>query len=160
MANPLSDYDAIIIGAGHNGLTNAAYLARAGKKVVVLERREIVGGAAVTEAGQGPLYEALAEVCGALSYMIVQDAEGGWLAPAVITRVAERLGLPVYIENDANLCERFDQQYSGHDRMVRKMSPEEGLVDCHILEPYHVARTIGFDNSIDQQERKAVRQDF
>ena len=42
-------YDAIVIGAGHNGLIAAAYLARAGKKVLVLERREIVGGAAVTE---------------------------------------------------------------------------------------------------------------
>ncbi len=42
-------YDAIIIGGGHNGLIAAAYLARAGKKTLVLERREIVGGAAVTE---------------------------------------------------------------------------------------------------------------
>jgi phytoene dehydrogenase-like protein len=42
-------YDAIIIGAGHNGLVTAAYLARAGKKVLVLERRELVGGCAVTE---------------------------------------------------------------------------------------------------------------
>src|SRR6202048_3440926 len=44
-----SKYDAIIIGGGHNGLTTAAYLARAGKKVLVLERRHILGGAAVTE---------------------------------------------------------------------------------------------------------------
>ena len=42
-------YDAIVIGAGHNGLVNAAYLARAGKKVLVLERRHLVGGATVTE---------------------------------------------------------------------------------------------------------------
>ena len=42
-------YDAIIIGGGHNGLTAAAYLARGGKKVLVLERRYILGGAAVTE---------------------------------------------------------------------------------------------------------------
>jgi phytoene dehydrogenase-like protein len=44
-----SRYDVIVIGGGHNGLTNAAYLARAGRKVLVLERRHVLGGAAVTE---------------------------------------------------------------------------------------------------------------
>jgi len=42
-------YDAIVIGAGHNGLTAAAYLAIAGRRTLVLERREVVGGCAVTE---------------------------------------------------------------------------------------------------------------
>src|ERR687886_361705 len=42
-------YDTIIIGAGHNGLVTAAYLARAGQRVLVLERREVIGGACVTE---------------------------------------------------------------------------------------------------------------
>jgi len=42
-------YDAVIIGGGHNGLVTAAYLARAGRSVLVLERRELVGGCAVTE---------------------------------------------------------------------------------------------------------------
>src|SRR6516162_7639778 len=45
----MANYDAIVIGAGHNGLTAAAYLAKAGKKVLVLERRHLLGGAAVTE---------------------------------------------------------------------------------------------------------------
>src|ERR1700680_3450356 len=42
-------YDAIVIGGGHNGVTAAAYFARAGRKALVLERRPLVGGAAVTE---------------------------------------------------------------------------------------------------------------
>src|SRR6266853_3822394 len=46
---PRKSYDAIVIGAGHNGLTAAAYLARGGQTTLVLERRDIVGGCCVTE---------------------------------------------------------------------------------------------------------------
>src|SRR5688572_3578474 len=47
--NAAGAYDALIIGAGHNALVAAAYLAKAGKKVAVFESRHVVGGAAVTE---------------------------------------------------------------------------------------------------------------
>ncbi|MCP4357497.1 MAG: FAD-dependent oxidoreductase, partial [Chloroflexi bacterium] len=43
-------YDVIIIGGGHNGLVTAVYLAKAGRKVLLLEQRETLGGAAATEA--------------------------------------------------------------------------------------------------------------
>src|SRR4249919_2773503 len=46
---PTMRYDALVVGAGHNGLVCACYLAKAGLKVKVLERRAVVGGAAVTE---------------------------------------------------------------------------------------------------------------
>ena len=45
----MANYDAILIGGGHNALATAAYLARAGLRTIVLERREILGGACVTE---------------------------------------------------------------------------------------------------------------
>ena len=48
-SNGAASYDAVVVGAGHNGLVAAFYLARAGKRVLVVERREIVGGACVTE---------------------------------------------------------------------------------------------------------------
>src|SRR5207248_4008132 len=50
----MTAYDTIIVGAGHNGLVTACYLARAGKKVLVLERRDVVGGACVTEENVFP----------------------------------------------------------------------------------------------------------
>jgi phytoene dehydrogenase-like protein len=49
MANKSRNYDAIIVGGGHNGLVNGAYLAKAGLKTLILERRHLVGGAAITE---------------------------------------------------------------------------------------------------------------
>jgi phytoene dehydrogenase-like protein len=49
MATSMQTYETIIIGGGHNGLVTAAYLAKAGRKVLLLERRPILGGIAVTE---------------------------------------------------------------------------------------------------------------
>ncbi len=49
MTAETNTYDAIVVGGGHNGLVNGAYLAKAGLRTVVLERRHLVGGAAITE---------------------------------------------------------------------------------------------------------------
>lgn len=66
-------YDTIIIGAGHNGLVAAAYLAKRGKKVLVLERRAIVGGSVVTESfGDGFTVDAV-QTGGTLRPDIIKD---------------------------------------------------------------------------------------
>src|SRR5438270_5371791 len=72
----MTAYDIIIVGAGHNGLVTAAYLARAGLSVLVLERREIVGGACVTEElWPGFKVSTAAYVCSLLRPEIIRDLE-------------------------------------------------------------------------------------
>jgi phytoene dehydrogenase-like protein len=83
---PANVYDAIVVGGGHNGLVAGAYLARAGRRTVVVERRDVVGGAAVTEQPWGPDYKVTM-----LSYVVS-------LLPATILRdlQLERHGYHVY----------------------------------------------------------------
>jgi phytoene dehydrogenase-like protein len=71
-----SAYDTIVIGAGHNGLVTAAYLAKAGRRVLVLERRASVGGAAVTEEFYpGFRASTVADGAGYLSPRVVADLD-------------------------------------------------------------------------------------
>jgi phytoene dehydrogenase-like protein len=79
-------YDTIIIGAGHNGLVAAAYLAKQGKKVLVLERRAVVGGSVVTESfGEG--------------FTVDSIQTGGTLRPDIIRDL--KLSLPAVAERPA-----------------------------------------------------------
>lgn len=69
-------FDLIVIGGGHNGLTTAAYAARAGKKVLVCERRHVLGGAAVTEEiATGYRCSTLSYVASLLHPKVVRDLE-------------------------------------------------------------------------------------
>ena len=71
-----AQYDAIVVGGGHNGLTCAAYLAKAGKRVLVLERRHVLGGAAVSEeVFPGFTYSVSSYVVSLLRPWIIRDLE-------------------------------------------------------------------------------------
>lgn len=74
----MTHYDVVIIGAGHNGLTAANYLSRAGKKVCVLEARPVVGGACVTEElVPGAKWSSCSFVQGMLRPEIIEELELG-----------------------------------------------------------------------------------
>jgi phytoene dehydrogenase-like protein len=89
----MSEYDAIVVGAGHNGLIAAGYLARAGWRVLVLERREVVGGACVTEeVWPGYRLSTAAYLCSLLRPEIVRDLE------------MERCGFQVYRRETAGFA--------------------------------------------------------
>lgn len=95
-------YDAIIIGAGHNGLVAAAYLAKQGKKVLVLERRSIIGGTVVTESfGE--------------NFTVDSVQTGGTLCPDIIKNL--KLNLPMVKQRPAFVSlvgHVSDVTYGGH----------------------------------------------
>ena len=72
----MNKYDAIVIGAGHNGLTNAAYLAKAGLDVVLLEKNDFIGGASCTqESHEGWKYSSYSYVCSMMRQAIHRDLD-------------------------------------------------------------------------------------
>ena len=103
-------YDAIVVGAGHNGLVAAAYLARAGRRVLAIERREVVGGAAVSETvWPGWTVSAAAYVCSLLHPAIIDDLDlraHGYHAypkePASFTPLADSRSLLLGSDQAAN----------------------------------------------------------
>src|SRR5688572_16027394 len=75
---PRREWDAIVVGGGHNGLTAAAYLARAGKRVLVLERRDRLGGACTLEqpfADERYVVSPCAYVVGLLDATVIDELE-------------------------------------------------------------------------------------
>jgi phytoene dehydrogenase-like protein len=93
-------YDAIVVGAGHNGLVTAGYLARAGLKTLVLESRPVVGGACVTEeVFPGYKVSTTSYLCSLLLKKVIQDLE------------LERFGYQVYPKNPAFFSPFPDGRY-------------------------------------------------
>ncbi len=117
----MSAYDVIIIGGGHNGLVTACYLAKAGLKTLVLERREILGGGAVTEEiHPGFRCSTLAHVTGPLLPGVIKDLdlEGKGLEvinPHVRVTSLNPDGPSVTIYNDAKRTATELESVSTHD---------------------------------------------
>src|SRR5512133_3885465 len=89
-------YDAIVIGAGHNGLVAAAYLAKQGKKVLILERRSIIGGSVVTESfGDG--------------FTVDSVQTGGTLRPDIIKDL--KLSIPKTVEKPTFISLQSDSNH-------------------------------------------------
>lgn len=107
-------YDAIIAGAGHNGLTTACYLAKAGLKVLIVEKNDWIGGAAVSRSlHDGWTYSNCSYVCSLLRREIVRDLE------------LPRFGLQVIpYEGGASFTRDGDYfaSYSDHDALRREMA--------------------------------------
>jgi phytoene dehydrogenase-like protein len=114
-------YDAIVVGAGHNGLTTAGYLARAGMRVCVLERRHIVGGACVTEeVWPGHRVSRASYVVSMLQPKVVRDLrlhdfgyEAIPLDPAFATMAPD--GRPILFFNDSSRKRASIEPHSSKD---------------------------------------------
>jgi phytoene dehydrogenase-like protein len=133
-------YDAIVIGAGHNGLTNAAYLAKAGLDVLVLEKNDYIGGAAVTrELHPGWRYSNCSYVCSMMRQAIHRDLDltrqGLILVPYLGTvnfgdgderlfayhdEAAADLELKRHSPHDADAMHRFQADLTRYAQLIRK----------------------------------------
>ena len=114
-------WDAIVVGAGHNGLTCAAYLARAGWRVLVLESRDRIGGACtIEEPWPGVRMSPCAYLCGLLHPLVIEELElprrGFSWSPALNGLfVPFEDGTSVQLYDDDELCEGEIRKLSPHD---------------------------------------------
>ena len=136
----MSRYDAIVIGAGHNGLANAAYLAKAGLQVLVVEKNDYIGGAAVSrELEPGWTYSNCSYVCSMMRQAIHRDLDlsrhGLILVPYLGTvnfgdgderlfsyhdEEAAHLELKRHSPHDADAMHRFQADLTRYSQFIRK----------------------------------------
>ncbi|MEM8659329.1 MAG: NAD(P)/FAD-dependent oxidoreductase [Pseudomonadota bacterium] len=121
-------YDAIITGAGHNGLTTACYLARAGLKTLVVEKNDYIGGAAVSrELHEGWTYSNCSYVCSLLREEIVRDLD----LPRHGLQVIPYPGGVTFHEDGG-----YFASYDDHNAMRREVSRHSAR-DADAYERYH-----------------------
>jgi len=136
----MKKYDAIIIGAGHNGLTNGAYLAKAGLEVVVVEKNDYIGGAAVTrEMHDGWFYSSCSYVCSMMRQAIHRDlnltrhglvlvpylgtvnfGDDGTTLVSYSSEEAEYNQLRQHSPHDADSMYRFQADLTRYAQLIRK----------------------------------------
>ena len=133
-------YDAIIVGAGHNGLTNAAYLAKAGLDVLVVEKNDYIGGASVSrELHQGWTYSSCSYVCSMMRQALHRDldltrhglilvpylgtvnfADDGRILISYTDEEAGHLELKRHSSHDADSMHRFQADLTRYSQLIRK----------------------------------------
>ena len=136
----MKQYDAIVIGAGHNGLTNAAYLAKAGLDVLVVEKNDYIGGASVSrELIEGWKYSSCSYVCSMMRQALHRDldlarhglilvpylgtvnfADDGKVLVSYTDEEAEHLELKRHSPHDADSMHRFQADLGRYAQLIRK----------------------------------------
>jgi len=145
-------YDVVIIGAGHNGLTCGAYLARAGLRTLILERREVIGGAAVTEefvpGFRGSIFSYLMSL---LHPKVIRDLELRELGLTVLpaTDLFCPIGRDDHIVFSGDVG-RTAREFSRFSRRDGAIYPE---FDAYINEAAGVVRKLLLETPVDPSRR-------
>ncbi|HEY6335783.1 MAG TPA: NAD(P)-binding protein, partial [Alphaproteobacteria bacterium] len=145
-------YDAIIIGAGHNGLVCGSYLAKAGLKTLVLERRQVIGGAAVTEEiAPGFRASIFSYLMSLLHPRVIADLELKKFGLEVLP--ATDLFCPLYgddyiiFSDDAKKTQAEFARFSRHDAEIYPK------FDAYLQEATAIVRKLLFETPIDPTRR-------
>lgn len=147
-----AQYDALIVGGGHNGLTCGAYLAKAGLKVLVLERRHLIGGAAVTEeVVPGFRWSVASYVMSLLSPRVINDLElrkyGLVVLPATELLVPLEDGDYIVFHDDVKKTQQQFARFSKHDAEIYP------AFDQALREATNVVRRLLYETPVDPSRR-------
>ncbi|MBI1775889.1 MAG: NAD(P)/FAD-dependent oxidoreductase [Proteobacteria bacterium] len=145
-------YDAVIIGAGHNGLTCGAYLAKAGLRTLVLERRHLIGGAAVTEeVVSGFRWSVASYVMSLLSPRIIRELElprfGLSVLPANDLFCPLEDGGHIFFHDDVKKTQAEFARFSRHDAEIYP------AFNAYLLESTRIVRRLLYETPIDPTRR-------